>query len=255
MKALPSVVLIWIFQVFAATIYPQTMDSLFAGLAAKEYLTGKFEAKSLPAFFTLLPAHCAEGEQHLRTEAALAFIKMADSAQTAGVHLKAVSTTRSFFRQKTIWEAKWTGLWRVEGRNLGKTRWKASKKAELIMRYSSMPGTSRHHWGTDLDINSVDAAYFNTLEGRRVYGWLFAHAKHFGFCQVYQTKENSGRSGYEEEKWHWSYLPLSVPFTEKYKALVSNQDISGFLGCEAALEIQAVEVYVLGLNSLCIPKP
>jgi hypothetical protein len=46
-----------------------------------------------------------------------------------------------------------------------------------------------------------------------------------------------------------------VPFTEKYKALVSNQDISGFLGCEAALEIQAVELYVLGLNSLCIPKP
>jgi hypothetical protein len=247
MKALPSVVLIWIFQVFAATIYPQTMDSLFAGLAAKEYLTGKFEAKSLPAFFTLLPAHCAEGEQHLRTEAALAFIKMADSAHTAGVHLKAVSTTRSFFRQKTIWEAKWTGLRRVEGRNLGKTRWKASKKAELIMRYSSMPGTSRHHWGTDLDINSVDAAYFNTLEGRRVYGWLIAHAKHFGFCQVYQTKENSGRSGYEEEKWHWSYMPIAEPMLTEYQKTIEYNDINGFSGSRYATANKVIEEYVLGI--------
>ena len=31
-----------------------------------------------------------------------------------------------------------------------------------------MPGTSRHHWGTDIDFNSVDPAYFKTATGIKV---------------------------------------------------------------------------------------
>lgn len=252
MKALRSIALIGGLQLISAPIYAQSSDSLFAGLTEKEYLTGKFEAAQLPTYFTKLPFQYSEGEQWLRTEAVQAFIQMANSAQKDGIMLKAVSGFRSFFRQKLIWEAKWTGKRKVEGLNLRKAQMPNEQKAVLIMRYSSMPGTSRHHWGTDLDINSVDEAYFNSPEGSRTYAWLTLNAPKFGFCQVYHQKQSSGRSGYEEEKWHWTYLPLSIPLTQKYGALISNQEISGFLGHETAPAIRAVETYVLGLNLDCI---
>jgi len=251
MKVFCSIVLALFAQFFSSSVYSQTPDTLFAGLPKKEYLTGQFEAAALPVYFTLLPSEFSVGEQRLRAQAAQAFVNMALAAQIQGIELKAVSSTRSFYRQKAIWEDKWNGVRKVDGLDLSKSGLNPSKKAIRIMRYSSMPGTSRHHWGADVDINSVDDAYFKTPEGRLAYEWLLAHAKEFGFCQVYHSKQNSGRSGYEEEKWHWSYLPLALPFTHTYKNLISNQDISGFLGSETAIKIQAIEKYVFGLNPIC----
>jgi zinc D-Ala-D-Ala carboxypeptidase len=255
MKAILTFALTLFLLAASASAHSQKKDSLFAGLSEREYLTGKFEPTSLPDYFMLLPSECSAGEQRLRKEAAQAFIQMVASAQMEGIFLRAVSSTRSFFRQKGIWEAKWKGDRKVEGINLGKVKMSESAKAELIMRYSSMPGTSRHHWGTDLDINSVDDDYFKSAEGQRVYSWLQANAGKFGFCQVYHSKQKSGRSGYEEEKWHWSYLPLAVPLTQKYKTLLSDEDISGFLGSETAPKIQVVTKYVLGLNLDCMSNP
>ncbi len=36
---------------------------------------------------------------------------------------------------------------------------------------------------------------------------LTANAAKFGFCQPYNVKTD--RKGYNEEKWHWSFMPLS----------------------------------------------
>lgn len=251
MKGICSLVFSLVLPLAVSSLWPQTTDTLFADLAPKDYLTGKFEPAALPEYFSLLPSKYCVGEQWLRIQAAQAFIDMAMAAQNQGIELKAVSSTRSFYRQKKIWEDKWTGVRKVEGRDLSKSRLNPAEKAKLIMRFSSMPGTSRHHWGTDLDINSVDEAYFKTEQGCRVYDWLLDHAHEFGFCQVYSPKQKSGRSGYQEEKWHWSFLPLAIPFTQEYQNLISNQDISGFLGCETAIKIGAIENYVLGLNSIC----
>ncbi|MFM9004881.1 MAG: D-alanyl-D-alanine carboxypeptidase family protein [Flavobacteriales bacterium] len=43
------------------------------------------------------------------------------------------------------------------------------------MKFSSMPGTSRHHWGTDIDLNSVEPSYFLSGKGLLIYQWLSAH--------------------------------------------------------------------------------
>ena len=232
-----------------------SMDSIFVGIPSRDYLMGKFEPLSFPDQFLLLPSKCSEGEQRLRKEVVVAFLKMADSAAKEGVFLRVVSGIRNFDRQKRIWEAKWTGERKVEGRNLAKSRLNAEQNALLIMKYSSMPGTSRHHWGTDLDINSVDDAYFKTKEGCGVYEWLKTHAAHFGFCQVYSSKVDGQRTGYEEEKWHWSYLPLSSPFLAKYRAEFSNSDIRGFIGSEVASTIQAIENFVFGISTHCSSNP
>lgn len=227
-------------------------DSIFVGIPVRDYLMGKFEPSSFPDYFSILPSVYSEGEQRLRNEVAEAFRNMADSAAKEGVVLKVVSGIRNFDRQKRIWEAKWTGVRKVEGRNLAKSKLNDQGKALLIMKYSSMPGTSRHHWGTDLDINSVEDTYFKTKEGLKVYEWLSTHAAHFGFCQVYSSKLGSQRSGYEEEKWHWSYLPLSGPFLAEYRREFFNSDICGFLGSEVASTIQAIENFVLGISTTCI---
>jgi zinc D-Ala-D-Ala carboxypeptidase len=53
------------------------------------------------------------------------------------------------------------------------------------MQYSSMPGTSRHHWGTDVDLYALDDIYFTYGDGKIVYDWLLANAANYGFCQPY----------------------------------------------------------------------
>lgn len=38
------------------------------------------------------------------------------------------------------------------------------------------------HWGTDVDINSVDPSYFTVEPGLSEYKWLVNNAAQFGFC-------------------------------------------------------------------------
>lgn len=78
-----------------------------------------------------------------------------------------------------------------------------------------MPTTSRHHWGTDTDINSVDPEYFDVEPGLSEYKWLRANAYKFGFCQPYNAK-NIRPIGYNEEKWHWSFMPISKKLYVSY---------------------------------------
>jgi D-alanyl-D-alanine carboxypeptidase len=110
-----------------------------------------------------------------------------------------------------------------------------------------MPGTSRHHWGTDFDINSVEEAYFEEEQGQREYAWLCAHAGTFGFFQPYTAKGKGRQHGYEEEKWHWSFGAESERFLEQYNQEIGYADLTGFAGCEVAEAIQVIAVYVNGI--------
>jgi len=112
-----------------------------------------------------------------------------------------------------------------------------------------MPGSSRHHWGTDMDLNDLNNPSFEKGgKYEKVYKWLEDHAAEYQFGQPY----TAGRpSGYQEEKWHWSYLPLSKKFLAIYRQNLSEKDIQGFRGAETATEIGIVKNYVLGINSAC----
>lgn len=216
------------------------------------YLQGKFEASEHPDWFAEVPAAYADRSGHyLRKEALTAFVEMAKAAEKDGVRLKIISATRSFYRQKSIWEAKWTGKRKVEGKFLPKSHPETKARALFILRYSSMPGTSRHHWGTDFDINNLNDSYFLKEPGKSEYAWLQKHAAGYGFCQPYSRKGSRRPSGYEEEKWHWSYMPLAAPLTKMYADLLSDHDIQGFAGAESAPSIGMVAAYVEGLNPMC----
>jgi len=219
----------------------------WAQLPDKTYLLGKFNPQTDGRFQKLKDEHSSGSARggYLRREAYDAFMKMAVAAKKEGVKLLIISATRNFESQKTIWENKWTGRIIVEGKDLTTVK-DPVERAQIILRYSSMPGSSRHHWGTDMDLNSFVNSYFASGMGLKTYQWLQQHASDYGFCQPYTSKAG-GRTGYEEEKWHWSYMPLAKSFLAEYTQVVQYNDFTGFAGSETAGSIGIIEKYVRGV--------
>lgn len=218
------------------------------------YIMGKFNPENHPDFLEI-PEIYRDGQvRYMRRDAFEAFQMMYVEALKEGVKLRIVSATRNFDHQKRIWENKWTGKTTIEtGANALKIYPDASKRALKILEYSSMPGTSRHHWGTDVDFNALNNAWFENGEGQRVYQWLTAHASNFGFCQPYTALGEKRLTGYQEEKWHWTYVPVASEIQKKAQLLLKNEVITGFLGAETAIELDVVGKYVWGIHADCYP--
>ena len=217
----------------------------------KHYLLGKFDPAKKKNFVKIDSKYTKNRRLYLRQETYEAFIRMHDAALQSGVKLIIISATRNFNAQKYIWEGKWSGRTPVDGKNLAETVSHPAERARIILRFSSMPGTSRHHWGTDIDLNSLNNDYFLTEKGKKIYTWLTKNASNYGFCQTYTPKDPTRPTGYEEEKWHWSYLPLARPFLEQYAQKVRYDDIKGFLGWETAKVLKVIEDYVQSINKNC----
>ena len=168
----------------------------------------------------------------LREAAHLSFLNMKAEALKANVSLQVVSSYRNFEHQKSIWERKFKRY-----RNQGLSEEKTIQK---IIEYSTIPGTSRHHWGTDIDIvdgnvhppkNMLRAENFHR-DGEYIYlrRWMEKNANSYGFYLVYTPEPN--RKGFKYEPWHYSYKPLSMPYLKSYKSLnlketLQNEKLSG----------------------------
>jgi LAS superfamily LD-carboxypeptidase LdcB len=139
-----------------------------------------------------------------------------------GIDLVPLSSYRDFERQAAIWNAKYRGervLLDADGVPLDYAVLQEYERIEAILLWSSLPGASRHHWGTDLDV--IDAAampqgYVAQLQPAefapggvfaRLDAWLAEHAGRFGFFRPYE----SDRNGVRPEPWHVSYAPIAVP--------------------------------------------
>lgn len=168
----------------------------------------------------------------LREDARLQFNLMRKSAKEQGFNIHVVSSYRSYTHQNGIWERKYRSF-RSQGLSHQKT-------IDKIIEYSTIPGTSRHHWGTDLDIidttkgfpkNPLSEVHFN--EGGRMRKfklWLDQNSEKFGFHLVYTNK--LGRKGFKYEPWHFSYKPLSQKMLKEFnefdlKDLLQSQKLMG----------------------------
>lgn len=213
-------------------------DSLPKNLSwriTKDLLLGRVALFANPIFQELSSEFSTKSIYMLRP-AAQQFEAMCRVAQQEGIYIQALSGARSLSHQQAIWERKWKSR---SGSEVAKLR--------SILRFSAMPMTSRHHWGTDVDINSLDNDYFLRGEGLRLYRWMQANAPRFGYWQVY-TDKASGRKGYEMERWHWSYMPIAEPYLRAYLRLVSYDDLRGFSGAELARSMNIIEDYVCGID-------
>ena len=219
----------------------------------KIYLMGKFDPAQREDFVPILEEYNIAGYKiYLRKETLNAFLKMASVADKDEIDLKIISATRNFDYQNSIWNKKWTGVTLVNEKNLAKNIPDGLKRFKKILEYSAVSGASRHHWGTDIDINNANPEYFKTKKGKEVYEWLAKNAKDFGFCQPYTLKDNTRPTGHNEEKWHWSYLPLAKTFTQEYKNLITDADIKGFDGDEYVSNFNLINDYALGINPDCL---
>lgn len=147
----------------------------------------------------------------------------ADAAK-AGFDLRLVSGYRSFDRQLVIWNAKASGTRAVldsAGVQLDINTLSESELINAIMRWSALPGASRHHWGSDIDVYdaaAVGAGYAVQLTPDEVadsgvfgpmHQWLdlqFRNGGGHGFFRPY----GEDRGGIAPERWHLSYAPLAA---------------------------------------------
>jgi len=84
-----------------------------------------------------------------------------------------------------------------------------------ILGASSAPGISRHHWGTEFDLFSLNPRNFiGDARMADEYRWLDRHAGVWGFYQPYSADRDPERPGYMEERWHWSYYPIAQALLE-----------------------------------------
>lgn len=156
--------------------------------------------------------------------------KLQKYAQDSGFKIQVISGFRSFERQTFLWNQKASGQRNVfdNKENLVDIKNLDTKELlHLILRWSAIPGTSRHHWGTDIDVidsQVLPKDYKVSLTAKEclpdgIFGkfhqWLdkaIESNKSFGFFRPY----NLDKGGVACEKWHLSYAPLSQQFFKHY---------------------------------------
>ncbi|WP_298774364.1 M15 family metallopeptidase [uncultured Shewanella sp.] len=167
------------------------------------------------------------GNGLLEANTLAAFMRMQKAAKRDGIHITPCSTFRDFHAQQAIWDQKAKGRRPLlDHRNhvvniQGKTD---NELIDLILLWSALPGTSRHHWGTDLDVfdslaitakqlQLIDSEYHETGPCHSLSKWLDAHAKDYGFYRPYQA----GLSGVSPEPWHLSYYPIAKDLLAQFE--------------------------------------
>src|SRR5688500_5890723 len=96
----------------------------------------------------------------LHYEVVASFLAMRDAAASAGIDLVARSSFRDFDTQLLIWNRKWQGerpIFDRHGRALERAKLADAEVVDAILHWSAVPGGSRHHWGSDVDVIDMAA--------------------------------------------------------------------------------------------------
>src|SRR5687768_9266334 len=96
----------------------------------------------------------------LHYEVVASFLSMRDAAASEGIDLQARSSFRDFDTQLAIWNRKWRGertIFDRQGREVPRASIADADCVDAILCWSAVPGGSRHHWGSDIDVIDVAA--------------------------------------------------------------------------------------------------
>ena len=155
-----------------------------------------------------------------------AFLVMREAAKGAGLDLRVASSFRDFDRQLAIWNGKFRGerpMLDRAGNALDVASLSPEGRVEAILIWSTLPGASRHHWGTDFDVfdaaalpersrlQLVPGEYASDGPFAPLTSWLDAHMHRFGFFRPYVGPNDGGSPrGVSPEPWHLSFAPLAT---------------------------------------------
>lgn len=195
------------------------------------------------------------------------FLLLQKAAREAGFDLQVISGFRDYERQLKIWNAKARGerpLFDDQGNALDYSRLLPQEVMWAILRWSALPGASRHHWGTDIDVfdqktqRPADVKLLmSECEGEgpaaRLHDWLdsvFSEKRSFGFYRPY----NTDRGGVAPEKWHLSYYHLARRMIGVYTHSIFRKNIeeSDLLLKDEVLE-RSAEIYQRYLINVDMP--
>lgn len=174
------------------------------------------------------------------------------AAGEAGFQLEVASGFRSFERQLQIWNTKVQGRRPVlddAGEPLDPGNLSEAELLFAILRWSALPGTSRHHWGTDLDVydsSRLPPGYQLQLTVEETIGEGPCAEFHLWLGDYLSSMQNPGffrpygrdRGGVAPEPWHLSYAPLAAPLAAQLTpaALAPVLQASDLLLKDAVLE-------------------
>ncbi len=157
----------------------------------------------------------------LHPDAARALLALALEAAAYDIALTATSGFRDFDRQLAIWNGKYSGqrpLQGPRGEPLDVRQMDEESIVRAILAWSALPGASRHHWGSEVDVYDkaalaagerpqlLPAEYARDGVFARLSAFLAKAAERHGFYLPY----DSARGGVQPEPWHLSYAPVSA---------------------------------------------
>jgi len=171
------------------------------------------------------------------------------AAKSEGFDLTIASGFRSFDRQLSIWNRKFCGKLSVKDKSnevVNIFELNDNQRIKAILTYSALPGASRHHWGTDIDIYAPSLLadgkklqlepweYQKNGPFAQLSRWLTTNAEHYGFYLPY----DKFRGGIAAEPWHLSYFPIANDYQKKLTREMLNEELeqSEISGKAAILE-------------------
>lgn len=174
-----------------------------------------------------------------------AFETLRQRAEVDGINLQIASGYRSVERQVQIWQRKNSPdyTFTINGAQKKADELTDQQWLDCVMKWSAIPGLSRHHWGTDIDVFDADAVPANyqlqlTPEEYQAGGpfeklgeWLTINVDELrteGFYRPYRKFHG----GVQPEAWHLSYKAdadnaLQTLLSRQPSELVPLDDIRG----------------------------
>ncbi|GAC1299860.1 MAG: M15 family metallopeptidase [Steroidobacteraceae bacterium] len=174
----------------------------------------------------------------LHKHVAAPFLCLRRAALADGFDVIPHSSFRDFSRQLMIWNGKYSGarpVFGARGQAIDVRGLAARERIDAILLWSALPGASRHHWGTDVDLIDRQATapdYQVQLTAQEfapggpyaaLNEWLGAHAERFGFFRPFRGV----LSGVQPEPWHCSFAPVAEVARRALTAGVLREAIAG----------------------------
>jgi LAS superfamily LD-carboxypeptidase LdcB len=157
----------------------------------------------------------------LHREAVEPFRSLREAAAKQGLDVMPFSAFRDFQQQVEIWNRKFRGerpLYDRDGKERDHARLSEPEIVEAILVWSAVPGASRHHWGSEIDVYDRAALpegyrvkllpeeYSPGGVFERLADWLNDNLGRFDFFRPY----DQDRGGVYPEPWHISYAPVAA---------------------------------------------
>jgi LAS superfamily LD-carboxypeptidase LdcB len=201
----------------------------------------------------------------IHRDALAGYEAMREAASRSGFDIEIYSGFRDFDTQLSIWNRKFRGerpLYGRDGSVMDRLTMTDEQAVDAILIWSALPGASRHHWGSEIDVvdrAAIAQGYEIQLlpaeyEQGAIFGafnaWLDENIESFGFFRPYREF----RGGVSHEPWHLSYAPVSKPAMQAHTIVVLAATIeSAEIGGKAIILDKLEWIYQNYVLNICEP--